>query len=204
MPTITSVEELEALYGQTSYGASHKELSWLDKHCRHFISLSPFVVLGTASAEGDQDVTPRGDPAGFVKILDDKTILLPDRPGNRRLDSLRNVLETGKVGLVFMIPGVNETLRINGDAEIIVDDPRLEDMAVQGKVPVSALLITVRQAYLHCAKAFVRSKLWDPDAQVDRKSALPTLGTMLKDQISEREQTTIDYELDENYVKKLY
>lgn len=182
MIRIETLEQLRTHYKAVSPRAAQKVLARLDRHCRSFIALSPFMMLATSSAAGAMDVTPRGDHPGFVAVEDDTTLLLPDRPGNNRLDSLTNLLENPGVGLLFLIPGVDETLRINGTAEIHVDPDLRARFAVGGKVPTSVLKISVREAYLHCAKAFMRSQLWDPAAQVER-AVLPTLGEMLKDQI---------------------
>ncbi len=182
MSRIETLDQLRTHYKAVSPRAAQKVLGRLDRHCRAFIALSPFVMLATASAAGALDVTPRGDAPGFVAVDDDTTLLLPDRPGNNRLDSLSNLLENPGVGLIFLIPGVDETLRVNGTAEIHVDPDLRARFAVGGKVPTSVLKISVREAYLHCAKAFMRSQLWDPAAQVER-TVLPTLGEMLKDQI---------------------
>lgn len=182
MSRIETLDQLRAHYKAVSPRAAQKVLARLDPHCRSFIALSPFVMLATSSASGALDVTPRGDHPGFVAVEDDTTLFLPDRPGNNRLDSLSNLLQQPGVGLIFLIPGVDETLRVNGTAEIHVDPDLRARFAVGGKVPTSVLKITVREAYLHCAKAFMRSKLWHPAAQVER-TVLPTLGEMLKDQI---------------------
>ncbi len=182
MSRIETVEQLRSHYKAVSPRAAQKVLSKLDPHCRRFIGLSPFVMLATSSRDGALDVTPRGDLPGFVQVQDETTLILPDRPGNNRLDSLTNILENPGIGLIFLIPGVDETLRINGTAEIRVDEDLRRASAVEGKLPTSVLRISVREAYLHCAKAFMRSRLWDPEAQVER-SVLPTLGQMLKDQI---------------------
>lgn len=182
MSRIETLDQLRTHYKPVSSRAAQKVLARLDRHCRSFIGLSPFVMLATSSAAGALDVTPRGDHPGFVGIEDDTTLLLPDRPGNNRLDSLSNILEHSGVGLIFLIPGVDETLRVNGTAEIRVDEDLRARFAVGGKLPTSVLRITVREAYLHCAKAFMRSGLWNPDVQVER-AVLPTLGEMLRDQI---------------------
>ncbi len=196
-------ESLRALYGNPGGLAARKTLDRLDKHCRTFIAHSPFLVLGTAGADRTADVSPRGDAPGFVAVLDDRTLLLPDRPGNRRIDSLTNVVENPEVALIFFVPGVSETLRVNGRATITRDAALLAPCAVQGKVPVSGLLIHVREAFLHCAKALIRSKLWDPAAQVERK-ALPTLGQMLADQIAGTDAAQTDKRIDEAYKTALY
>lgn len=196
-------ESLRALYGNPGGLAARKTLDRLDKHCRSFIAHSPFLVLGTAAADRTADVSPRGDAPGFVAVLDDRTLLLPDRPGNRRIDSLTNVVENPEVALIFFVPGVSETLRVNGRAAITQDATLLAPCAVQGKVPVSGLLIHVREAFLHCAKALIRSKLWDPAAQVERR-ALPTLGQMLADQIADTDAAQTDKRIDESYKTALY
>lgn len=157
-----------------------KERRSLDGHMRRFIALSPFLCLGTSSAAG-ADVTPRGDRPGFVHVVDDETVLIPDWPGNNRLDSLSNIELNPQVGLLFLIPGVDETLRVNGTATIVMDPDVLARWDVGGRRPRSALRVSVQAAYLHCGKALIRSKLWAPESRVDR-SVLPTYGQMLKDQ----------------------
>lgn len=177
--TLHTAESLRDHYEPAIERARLKTLTRLDAHCRRFIELSPFLCLGT-SAEGGADVTPRGDQPGFVHILDDNTIAIPDWRGNNRLDSLTNVAANPQVGLLFLIPGVTETLRVNGDAVISVDRRLLDRWEVNGKHPASALVVTVREAYVHCGKALIRSKLWDEQSKIDR-AALPTYGQMLKD-----------------------
>jgi PPOX class probable FMN-dependent enzyme len=174
--TIDSLAGLREVYSEPSERAAAKQLSSLDEHCRKFLSLSPFVVLGT---EGD--VSPKGDHPGFVTVLDDNKILIPDRGGNNRLDSLQNLLANPRIGLLFFIPGVNETLRINGTAEITGDAELLEPMAVNNKVPKTGIIVHVEEAYLHCAKALMRSNLWSADTGPDR-SGLPGMGQMLAEQ----------------------
>jgi PPOX class probable FMN-dependent enzyme len=158
-----------------------KTLRRLDQHCRRFIELSPFLCLGTSGEHGG-DVTPRGDQPGFVKILDDATIAIPDWPGNNRLDSLTNILSNPSVGMLFLIPGVDETLRVNGIAEVTMKADVLALWEVNGKRPRSALVVTISEAFLHCGKALIRSRLWRDDYKIDR-SELPSYGQMLKDQI---------------------
>ncbi len=173
--------ELRNRYSEPSELARKKCLASLDQHCRKFISLSPCLCIGTSRPDGG-DVSPRGDAPGFVHVLDDTTILIPDRPGNNRLDSLSNVTTNPHVGILFLIPGIEETLRINGVARVVTDADVLATMAVNGKPPRTALLVEVREAFLHCAKALRRSRLWDDDYRVERKT-LPTLGRMLTDQM---------------------
>jgi uncharacterized protein len=179
---VRSEEELRGLYGSPSERAVRKQMTRLDGHCRTFIAHSPFLVMGTAGANGSLDVSPKGDAPGFVTVLDDRTLLIPDRPGNNRLDGLRNLLDNPHVGLIFFVPGVQETLRINGRARITTDAALLAPLAVQGRAPRSGLLVEAEEVYLHCAKALIRSQLWDPARHVER-SALPSMGRMLADQI---------------------
>lgn len=200
---IDSLQSLRGHYGDPSETAQRKQLDHLDGHCRTLIAASPFVVVGTSNAKGEQDVSPRGDPPGFVKVLDDNHLLIPDRPGNRRLDSLSNLLENPGVGLLFMIPGMNETLRVNGRGRIVTDPEVLADMLVQGKPPVSALLVEVEAAYIHCGKALIRSRLWSSEAQVDRKS-LPSLGKILADQIEGLKVREQEERLEKAYRETLY
>jgi uncharacterized protein len=181
MSAITTEAALRALHRAPHERALRKQLDHLDGHCRRFIALSPFVVMATADREGRVDATPRGGDPGFVEVADDRTLHLPDRPGNNRLDSLTNLTQRPEVGLLFMIPGVDETLRVNGVAELR-SDPELADRFRAGSRPPAVVVrVSVREAYLHCAKALMRSRLWDPDARIDR-SELPTMGQMMRDQ----------------------
>lgn len=165
---ITTIEELYSVYKQPAERAVQKEIPKLDQHCRNFIALSPFLVLSTDGSDGTADASPRGDAPGFVTVLDDNTLAIPDRPGNNRLDSLLNILRNPAVGMIFLVPGINETLRINGTATISLDPELMEAHAVDGKLPRSVLLVKVTSAYMHCAKALIRSKLWDPETKVER------------------------------------
>jgi PPOX class probable FMN-dependent enzyme len=203
MSTIATHEELRGCYQPPLERSLRKSLTTLDAHMRRFISLSPFFCLGTSSAGGG-DVTPRGDAPGFVHVLDERTLLIPDWPGNNRLDSLTNVVTNPNVGLLFFIPGVNETLRINGIGEITMDAAVLERWTTNGKHPRSALRVTVREAYLHCAKALIRSKLWGEDYRVER-SELPSYAQMLKDQGATTETVEqVQAAIDESYTTRLY
>lgn len=202
MAAITTEAELRALYAAPAERALRKELDHLDRHCRRFIEHSPFLVLATADAHGRQDATPRGGDPGFAHVADDHTLLLPDRPGNNRLDSLANLTERPDVGILFMVPGVDETLRVNGTAELR-DDPELTGrFEVARRTPTIVIRITVRQAYLHCAKALMRSRLWDPGARIER-TELPTMGQMLRDQIGSG-RTETQAEMVERYRGQLY
>ncbi|MBB3771823.1 hypothetical protein FHS55_002432 [Angulomicrobium tetraedrale] len=182
MSHITTLDQLRALYGEPRERSRRKVLGRLDAHCRALIALSPLVMVGSFGPDGRADVTPRGDAAGFVAIADDSTLLIPDRPGNNRLDTLTNLLANQAIGLLFLVPGVDETLRVNGTAEIRDDADLLAPFAVEGKRPVTVLRVTVQEAYLHCAKAFMRSRAWDPASHVPR-SRLPSMGEMLRDQL---------------------
>ena len=201
---IDTVEELRSRYGAPSERAVRKSLDRLDRHCRRFIELSPFVVLASAGADGRVDCSPRGDPAGFVAVLDDRTILLPDRRGNNRADSLTNVLENPHVGMLFMIPGVDETLRLNGRAKLTTDPARLGPLAVNGRSPRSGLLVEVEEVFLQCTKALVRSRLWADETRVDRKAALPSFGQMLADHIGESNGAAVERELRARLPETLY
>jgi PPOX class probable FMN-dependent enzyme len=174
MAKITSMEALRTHYPPKIKRAITKEISALDQYCRDYIARSPFVLIGTQSKDGFGDVSPRGETPGFVKVIDDKTVAIPDRPGNNRLDTLSNILENPAVALLFLVPGVNETFRINGRAEIRDDADLLAQFEVNDKLPRTVLLVHVETAYMHCAKALMRSKLWDPNAQIER-SLLPNM-----------------------------
>jgi PPOX class probable FMN-dependent enzyme len=181
MTTIDTLEALRALYPQPQERAVRKEIPALDGHCRRFIALSPFVLLATGNEASDLDASPRGGAPGFVHVTAEGQLLIPDAPGNNRLDSLENIVRTGKVGLLFLIPGVDETLRINGDAVLSLDPADIAACTTEKRAPRLVIRVAVRAAYLHCAKAFLRSRLWKPDAQVDR-SVLPTAGQMISEQ----------------------
>jgi hypothetical protein len=203
MSTIATLDELRGCYPQPLERSLRKSLPKLDAHMRRFIGLSPFLCLGT-SGTGGADVTPRGDSPGFVHVLDDQTLLIPDWPGNNRLDSLTNVVINANVGLLFLIPGVNETLRVNGVAEVIMEPALLERWTVNGKHPRSAMRVTVREAYLHCAKALMRSKLWNDDYRVER-TELPTYAQMLKDQgVTTQSIEELQASIDDSYATRLY
>ncbi|QGZ63925.1 pyridoxamine 5'-phosphate oxidase family protein [Paraburkholderia acidisoli] len=175
---LTTLTDLEAHYGTPHERALRKEIDYVNADYRRFIESSPFVVLATGGPEG-LDCSPRGDAPGFVRIVDERTLALPDRPGNNRVDSLRNVVAAPQVGLLFMVPGVGEMLRVNGRARVSTEADLLASFAVDGKPPRSVLVIDVESVYFHCSKAIVRSKLWDAAAQVERKS-LPSAGEMLR------------------------
>ncbi len=206
MDFVKSHEELRRIYKtpEPTAGAIRKELKKLDGHCRAFIARSPFVLIGSSDGKGNADVTPKGDKPGFAAILDDSTIAIPDRPGNNRLDTLENIVANPAVGLLFLIPGMNETLRVNGEARITVDAALRERLAVDGKPPLSVVVVAVNAAYMHCAKAFMRSQLWRNESWPDRAS-MPTLGEILRDQLAldqTAEQT--DRWLDDGYRQSMW
>ena len=160
--------------------AANKHLDKLDKHCKTFIARAPFVLVGSSDNDGNFDISPKGDPAGFVAVLDDHTLVIPERPGNKRADTFHNVLKNSAVGLIFMIPGHKETLRVSGKAIIIEDEDVLTPLAVKGKIPKLGLAIDVTEAFFHCAKCIVRSKLWKPEAWPSLEG-LPTIAEAIKD-----------------------
>jgi uncharacterized protein len=181
--SIDTEDALREHYPAQSKIVRMKCLSAIDEHIARFIALSPFLVIGSNHPGNGTDVSPRGDAPGFVQVIDANTIMIPDRPGNNRLDTLSNMMTNPEVGLVFFIPGVDETVRLNGRARIVTEAEKLAGFEVNGKAPRAAILVDVREAYLHCAKALKRSKLWEDDYKVDR-GELPTMGKMVSDQIN--------------------
>jgi PPOX class probable FMN-dependent enzyme len=204
MEFITTHEQLRTVYKAAQGRAVEKELRAIDPHSRNFIEKSPFVLIGSQDAEGNGDVTPKGDKPGFVAVLDERTIAIPDRPGNNRLDTLENLLVNPAVGLLFLIPGMNETLRVNGRARLTADAELCARFAVDGKPALSVMIVDVRGCYMHCAKAFLRSQLWHPESWPPRAS-MPTLGEILKDQLAfAASAKETDEWLDEAYKKTLW
>ncbi len=195
--------ELRTIYCEPNERAALKVLDHLDAHCRNFIALSPFLVLSSSSAQGRTDASPRGDPPGFVAVLDDYTLLIPDRPGNNQIDSLSNLVEHPYVGLLFFVPGMNETLRVKGRAEIVTGGELLAGLSVGGKPPLSALRVTVEEAFLHCGRSLIRSRLWDPETRINR-SSFPSYGQVLADQIAGADAGQIDAAEDEANRTRLY
>jgi PPOX class probable FMN-dependent enzyme len=175
---VTTLEQLEAIYGEPAQKSLIKEIDHISDHYRAFIEKAPFVTVATCGPEG-LDCSPRGDPAGFVRVVDEETVMIPDRRGNNRVDSLRNLVRDPRISLLFLIPGINETLRINGRAEIVVDAELCASFAIRGKPPRSVLVITVERIYFQCQKALVRSRLWDVEAQIPR-SEVPSAGRILE------------------------
>lgn len=203
MARISNIDDLRRLYVQPKGRSLTKQLEFLDPHCRRFIELSPFIVIASTNADGQSDASPRGEAPGFVHVLDDHIIAIPDRPGNNRLDTMQNILENPEIGVIFLVPGVNETLRVNGAAEIRDDAKLCAGFKVNGKQPATALVVSVREAYLHCAKALMRSRLWDAAAQHDARP-IPTMGEMLRDQTGGAEPAESDADMRARYQKVLY
>jgi PPOX class probable FMN-dependent enzyme len=183
MKFIESRAELRSVYREPGELPLRKEMRRLDAHARHFLSKSPFVLIGTQDRGGAADVTPKGDRPGFALPLDDFTLAIPDRPGNNRLDTWENILVNPAVGLLFLIPGMDETLRVNGEGRLTVDEELRHRLAVDGKPALSVLVVKIRAVYMHCAKAFLRSKLWSHDTWPAR-AEMPTLGEILRDQLA--------------------
>jgi PPOX class probable FMN-dependent enzyme len=174
---ITTIEQLETLYGEKNPNSIVKEIDHINANYRKLIEAAPFVAIATGGPEG-LDCSPKGDAPGFVRVLDEKTLAIPDRPGNNRLDGFRNIVRDPRIGLLFLIPGVGETFRVNGRASISIDPGLMQSFAVNGKLPRSVLIVHVETAYFHCSKAVVRAKLWNEESKIDRKS-LPSIGTII-------------------------
>jgi uncharacterized protein len=190
-------------YGEVHPLAKVKVLPRLDGHARAFIALSPFLVLASADAAGRADASPRGDAPGFVAVVDDHTLLLPDRPGNRRVDSYGNVLAHPGIGLLFFVPGIDETLRVNGAARIVTGAALLAPLAAQGKMPAAGLLVSVQEVFFHCGKALIRSRLWDAGTRVERRS-FPSLGRIIADQTRLVAAESADAAIEREYRTELY
>jgi len=186
MAVISTEQDLRALYAMPKERAVKKQLASLDRHCMNFLTLARFAVLSTCDAEGNMDASPRGGEPGFVKALDEHTLVIPDWSGNNRLDTFSNVLETGRIGVFFLVPGVDEALRVNGVASLRNDEALTSLCEVKGRYPKLVIHVAVKQAYLHCAKAVMRAGLWSQEAQVER-SVLPTMNEMLREQIGQTE-----------------
>jgi hypothetical protein len=209
---VGSLAELDAITDRASGGAAGKTMVRIDRYARQYIELSPFCCLATSDGRGNADVTPRGDKPGFVRILDENTLLIPERPGNNRMDSLRNIIENPAVGLLFLVPGFEDTLRVNGRGRVTKDPRLLAQCTVDGKTPKFGVVLAVDEAFLHCAKAFRRSRLWEAGAQVPR-ATMPTLARMIMDQMAEKaneakppeaEVRAVDAEIEEDYRTQLY
>ena len=205
---VSDEADLRSIFSPTHEIAIQKVLDRIDEQARDYIERCPFICIGTQSENGTADVSPRGDPNGFVRILDDKTLLIPDRPGNNRLDTLSNILTNPNVGILFIVPGFDDTLRINGTAQLTRDPELLQASAVNDRAPKIGIIVTVDEVFLHCAKAFRRSKLWQADSNQDR-SVLPSLVNIVLDQTTgaptdPAERAKLDEELEEEYRQTMY
>ncbi len=201
---VTSNEQLESLIGSPSELVIRKQLSHLDRHMQAFIAESPFALLGTCGGDGKCDVSPRGDRPAVARVIDPKTLVLAERPGNRRADSLQNIIETGRVGLLFVIPGLGETLRVNGSACVIQDQEVLAPLAVQGKQPILGIAVEVEECYLQCAKALIRSKLWEPPPPL-KTPGLSCFAEILIDQTHvDATVESLDEQIQQSYAERLY
>ncbi|MGW3784932.1 pyridoxamine 5'-phosphate oxidase family protein [Micromonospora chokoriensis] len=200
---ITSHEELRALLGTPQARAANKDRARLHALDREWLAASPFCLVATAGADGSCDVSPKGDPAGFALVLDDTTIALPERPGNKRADGYHNIIDNPHVGLLFMIPGRADTLRINGRARLVTDAPWFDDMVVKGHRPVLAMVVEIEQIFYHCAKAFLRSALWKPDTW--QPDLLPSRARMVKELEAVTESLEdLERHYGPEYAKKIY
>jgi PPOX class probable FMN-dependent enzyme len=201
---VEDIREIREIYGEPMERAVKKQLPKLEKHSRAFIALSPFIIMASCDAEGRCDASPKGDAPGFVHVLDDETLLIPDRLGNNRIDTISNLLEHPRIGLIFLVPGLRETLRVNGRAEVTTDSALLETCIAQGKMPRSGILVTAEEVYFHCGKAIIRSDLWNP-AKQKKIADFPSLGIIIADQIG---QATAPEEAErmteESYRTRLY
>lgn len=202
MTKIDSIAALEALYGTPAPASLDKEISYLTAEYRAFIDASPFMIIATVG-EGGTDCSPRGDPAGFVHIEDERTLLIPDRRGNNRLDTLRNLVADPRCSLLFLVPGAGETIRVNGHAQIIVDEALSARFKMQGKLPTTVLRVTIDKVYFQCQKALARSRLWDATTQIER-SALPSAGAMVKAIKADFDGATYDANYPERMKKTIY
>lgn len=199
---ISSEQELRDLLGYPGEVVARKVVSAIDGHCQDYIARSPFVLVATADQEGKCDVSPRGDAPGFVLVLDGHRLVIPERPGNRRIDSLRNIVSNPNIGLIFLIPGLEETLRVNGRAYVTQDAELLERMQANGKTPLLGIGVEVEECYMHCAKAFKRSMLWNPDTWLE-KDQLPVPARIIAKHTGSTEEQ-IAKSLEESYRLRLY
>lgn len=199
---ITNESQLRAIYGFPSGRAKDKVLSELEPHAIHYIENSPFVVISTIDEKGNMDASPRGGESGFVKIQNNSELLIPDYKGNNRVDSLSNIVETGRIGLLFLIPGIDETLRINGSASLTTSEEILATFTSDSKPPISCIIVSIEEVFLHCAKAFMRSELWNHKKQLDPKK-FPSMGKMLKDQLKSTAESESREAMIERYSKDL-
>ena len=204
MSRVTNKNQLRSFYDEPSLLSQQKFMDTMDEHCQAMVRLSPFVCIATITENGSLDISPRGDPPGSIQVIDPSHLLIPDRRGNNRLDTLTNLTSHPEIALFFVVPGILESLRVTGRAQIIHDDARLEQCAIDGKVPATGILVEVQKACLQCGKALKRSGLWEDSYRVDRKN-LPSFGTMLADQTDTgKTAEELDCSIDEAYENRLY
>ena len=201
---ITSEAQLREILGEPSQLAANKAVKTLDEHCRNFIASSPFIVIASSDAEGNVDISPKGDPAGFVQVLDERTLAIPDRPGNRRADTLINILQNPKIALFFFIPGKQDTFRISGKAIVVRDLALRESMAIQGKVPALAIVVTIDEAFLHCAKCVIRSGIWEQEKWPESDNIASLARIMIDHGKLSTDMATVQAGIDESYRDRLY
>jgi len=199
---IQTVEELHAILGHPSQHVIDKVIHEVDEYAQEFIAKSPFILIGSSDAQGNHDVSPKGDPPGFVQVLNSRTLLIPDRPGNRRADTLVNILENPQIGMIFLIPGKRETLRINGRAQLIRDTDLRERCSVGGKVPALLIAVTVEDVYFHCAKCIIRSGLWEEGEAQQELASLAEI--MIKNAHIDADAEKFQRDIDESYKTTLY
>jgi len=203
MTVITAEQELRELYVMPNERAVKKQLSRLDRHCMRFLTLARFAVLSTCDAQGNMDSSPRGGDAGFVKVIDEHTLIVPDWAGNNRLDTFSNIMDTGRIGAIFLVPGIDEALRVNGSASLRTDEAFTSLCEVKGRYPKLVVHVQVKQAYLHCAKAVMRAGLWSPEVQVER-SVMPTMNEMLREQTVQTTSVESQETMVERHKQQLY
>ena len=203
MPQVETASELVCLFGEPTPLAKKKNLDYIDEHARAFIGRSPFLVISTADADGWPDSSPRGDPPGFVLVEGPRTLLIPDRPGNNRVDSFHNLMTNPKVGLLFLVPGHPHSLRVNGTARLLTDDELCKRLSMQGKPAQAVLEVTALEVFFHCGKSLIRSRVWDPSHWPDR-TGLANLGAVLADQIDTVDLATAESMVAESIAKRLY
>ena len=201
MEIVDDIAEIRQIYGNPNERAVKKQLTRLDPHCRAFIARSPFLVIASSDPSGRCDASPKGDAPGFVEVIDDTTLLIPDRLGNNRIDTLSNLLASPGVGLIFFVPGLNETLRVNGRASVTIDPTLLERCAVNGKIPRSGIVVAAEEVYFHCGKAIIRSDLWNPEKHTVPKD-FPSLGRIIAEQIGITDRQSI--QASEQYTVESY
>jgi len=200
---IENIADIRELYGEPMERAVKKQLPRLEKHSRAFIALSPFLVIASADAHGRVDASPKGDAPGFVRVIDDATLLIPDRLGNNRVDTISNLLAAPGIGLIFFVPGLRETLRVNGKARVTTDPALLDPCAVGGRAPKSGLLVTAEEVYFHCGKALIRSDLWNPEKML-KHADFPSLGRIITEQIGTGDAAAAERATEDSYRTRLY